>query len=370
LVRDSIAWSASVGVVGLRQVGKTTLLQSLAKTTLSLDDPKVIQHLEDAPEQLLEQSPSPVLLDEVQKFPKVFDVLKLLIDRKKRPGRFLLTGSVRFNSKKGIQESLTGRLVTWEMLPLTLSETHQRPFGSIATLLSRGVDHTPSTSASQIERYIQNGGMPGICFLRNPAQRTNALQSLLDSFLNRDTKIVRPLQVRTSVIQSLFRMLCRDQGLPANHSNWAREVGVSVPTVLRIVDTFESLYLVRKHGKTYFVEDLGLASLYGTPARPVQCFVYSELKAQSLYRPELRIELTEYHTRGGAYLPFVLRSPTLGTIGISVQEEDFVSEKSLGSLDSFKKINPSAKLIVFHRGSEPSILGPNQVLALPWTWLS
>ena len=110
-LEDALAFSPLVGVLGQRQVGKTTLVESLVKSHyVSFDDETTKTAAELAPKQFLEQFNTLSAIDECQKVPSIFPALKLRVQKDKRPGQFLLTGSVRFTSRKAIQESLTGRV--------------------------------------------------------------------------------------------------------------------------------------------------------------------------------------------------------------------------------------------------------------------
>jgi len=123
-IRHDLSWSPVVSVLGMRQVGKSTLLSQLGKTYMTLDDDETLRKFERGDWSTVEASETPLVIDEAQKSPGLFDRVKLIVDRRKRPNQFLLTGSVRFLSRKQIRESLTGRTSLLELLPLTLAESH------------------------------------------------------------------------------------------------------------------------------------------------------------------------------------------------------------------------------------------------------
>src|SRR3989338_10050202 len=118
------------GILGLRQVGKTTLLRKLSgvKNFISLDDEEIRDEALHSAKNFLSKLTPPVIIDEVQKAPAIFDAIKLQVDRKKIPGSYFLTGSSTFSSRLGIRESLTGRIGLLRLHPFTLSEIHQREF--------------------------------------------------------------------------------------------------------------------------------------------------------------------------------------------------------------------------------------------------
>jgi predicted AAA+ superfamily ATPase len=128
LLRQAKLWPV-VGLVGLRQSGKTTLLrdQLSIENFVTLDDDDNLVAALASPKIFLARQQSPTIIDEVQKAPKLFDAIKLSVDRQRRPGQFYITGSSQFSSRLGIRESLTGRIGICQLFPLTLAEANQNP---------------------------------------------------------------------------------------------------------------------------------------------------------------------------------------------------------------------------------------------------
>jgi len=178
-----------VGMVGIRQGGKTTLMTSLfSKAPLvSLDDFALREEANRSPEQFLEKLTPPVLLDEIQKAPPLFDAIKLKVDQKRIPGSWFLTGSTAFSSKLGIRESLTGRIGLVELSPMTLAELHHQSFRPIDQWAS--VQKAASTirfDCAALTRASVTGGMPFPAFLRDAEQRRLYWQSWLETTILRD----------------------------------------------------------------------------------------------------------------------------------------------------------------------------------------
>ncbi|MFO1464438.1 MAG: AAA family ATPase [bacterium] len=381
-IKNSIGWSPIVSLVGGRQTGKTTLLKRLSKESLSFDDPRLEERFSKSGEFILDTAKKPFFLDEVQKYPPAFDLLKLIIDRDRRPAQFLISGSIRFSSKKNIRESLTGRSVTWELLPLTLSETLEKPFPDWIdpflkkknpTSLLKSLEKNNRVSFAQIEHYLKKGGLPGICFLRDEAQRQISIENYLDALLGRDIQFVLNTRLKLSQLLQLLQILAQQQGLPFNLSHAARILSLSVPTVRRTMDALEALFLIRPHGKGWFLEDQGVATylLKGQALdrrRELQCWVWSELRAQVLYRKEYGATLKEYSTRGGSQVPFVLEMAKGIKLAITVDEGQELTEKALKSLYSFQKKFPRAYLIHFHEGKDFRL--HKSVLSMPATILA
>ena len=121
-------------VTGPRQVGKTTLLTRLAREDrkiVSLDNPTIRAFAKTEPELFLQRYAPPVLIDEVQYAPELFDYIKIYVDREKRCGDFWLTGSQTFRMMKHVTESLAGRAGIVQMPGLSNDEirgVHFSPF--------------------------------------------------------------------------------------------------------------------------------------------------------------------------------------------------------------------------------------------------
>jgi len=180
-----------VGLVGLRQVGKTTLTLQLSKVAeqVSLDDDQAQEEAEAAPGVFLSKRHEPILIDEVQKSPKLFDAIKLTVDRKRRPGRFFLTGSARFSAKLGIRESLAGRIGLLQLYPLTLAEAHEKPFAKDQlTPFHKNIGKRPRLELEEFSAGMRLGGLPIPMFARDPEQRRMYWRSWLDSILYRDIR--------------------------------------------------------------------------------------------------------------------------------------------------------------------------------------
>lgn len=359
-----MGWSPIVALVGGRQTGKTTLLKKLAGDYVSFDDPQLEDRFSKSGKFILAEAKKPFFLDEVQKFPPVFDLLKLVVDGNRRPGQYLISGSIRFSSKKNIRESLTGRSVTWELLPLTIAETLEIHLSNWLDSLPKMRNHESllrrfkaksRLSLSQIHSYLKRGGLPGICFLRDETQRRLAIENYLDTLLGRDLLFVLNTKLRPAQLLQLLQILAQQQGLPLNLSNIARSLSLSVPTVSRLLSALRALFLIVPHGKGWYFEDQGVATylMRGQalePHRELQRWVWSELRAQALYRKEHGAVLSEYTTRGGAHVPFVLETAKGIRVAITVSDGDTLTEKALKSLYSFETRFSGSYLIHLHAG--------------------
>jgi uncharacterized protein len=170
-------WSAAVAALarafpavlltGPRQVGKTSLLRHQYPNVpyVTFDDPALGRQAESQPDAFFAANPTPVILDEVQYVPSLFRQLKKVIDRDRRPGRFLLTGSQTFALIENVSESLAGRCGVIEMSSLSFAELHRDKArrhdldalvtGGFPALYTGAFDRVSDFYSSYISTYLE-----------------------------------------------------------------------------------------------------------------------------------------------------------------------------------------------------------------------
>ncbi len=220
-----------VGLVGSRQVGKTTLAKTVTgtmKTTttyLDLERPSNLARLAD-PEIYLEQhSNDLVVIDEIQRIPDLFPLLRALVDADRRPGRFLVLGSASPELLRQTSETLAGRIVYHELPPLLLPEV--APAGIVPQELWLRGGYPPSLLAGAEDESLQ------------------WRESFIATYLERD---LPQLGIRVSPRQMRYfwEMAAHLHGQMWNDSSVARSIGVSAPTARRYLASLEEAYLVRR----------------------------------------------------------------------------------------------------------------------------
>jgi uncharacterized protein len=171
---------AAIAIEGSKGVGKSATAQRRAKTVLHLDEVADRQSLEAYP-QRLDSDPAPVLLDEWQRVPSSWDLVRRSVDRDSAGGRFLLTGSA--TPVKGPMHSGAGRIVRLRMRPLSLAERWPQGSVSLRDLLSGERGPLAGETAMTVEDYVDEivgSGLPG---LRGLGERARNAQ--LDGYLER-----------------------------------------------------------------------------------------------------------------------------------------------------------------------------------------
>lgn len=183
-------------LTGPRQVGKTTMLQKLAKDEnigreyVTLDDLTERQMAKTDPEMFLQIHKPPVFIDEVQYAPELFTYIKIHVDQNHRAGDFWLTGSRVFKLMEGIQESLAGRICLLHMAPMSQAEicgVESVPFVLDLEQLSQRIKvRTPVDTPALYER-IFNGGMPALISGQYSDYRA-VYSSYISTYISRDVK--------------------------------------------------------------------------------------------------------------------------------------------------------------------------------------
>ena len=180
-------------LTGARQVGKTTMLKHLAegtgRTYVTLDDIAVRELAQSDPALFFQTYKPPILIDEVQHAPQLFERIKFICDQSDETGLFWLTGSQRFGMMKHVRETLAGRIGILELYSLSQREKSgvlfDEPLNFSFEALKLRQSKLPQMDAVQIYEHIWRGGMPQV---QNASEemRQEYFNSYVDTYLMRD----------------------------------------------------------------------------------------------------------------------------------------------------------------------------------------
>ena len=380
-IAHALKQSPCVGLVGMRQTGKSTLLKQFAARYFTFDQAAFSARFEREGAALLEESGYPLALDEIQKYPPAFDALKFSIDHQHRRGRFLISGSVRFSSRRQIRESLTGRIFLLELYPFSLAECHRQTpseFLSLAsslndTQLADRLQKRAWATSAQVRHYMEAGGLPGICFLRDPRLREQHFANHLDTLLGRDIQLVRQVKLSVTRLNTLLMELAKNQGLPCRVVDLARKAACSQPTAKAILEALEGLFLIRRFGKTYFLEDAGLSHFLCPLGKNLTRYdvmrcVYYEFRLQLSCGLKHHALLENYTTRGGSDIPFLISYKSGQELALMVEEEALPSDKAVKGLSWYKKKKSRVRALILCDTAKPFHTATG-ILCLPWRWV-
>lgn len=219
--------SPVVAILGARQVGKTTLAAMVARTskgpvaTFDLENPADVSRLAD-PMLALEAHRGLVILDEVQRRPDLFPILRVLADRPRTPARFLVLGSASAAMLRQTSESLAGRISFYHLEGFSLAET--------------GVGH--------LRRLWLRGGFPRSYLARSDTTSGEWRQNFIRTFVERDLPQFG-VQIPAATLGRFWSMLAHYHGQTWNGAELARAFGVSDMTVRRYLDLLAATFVVR-----------------------------------------------------------------------------------------------------------------------------
>jgi len=227
-----------VALLGPRQVGKTTLALDISQ---SIDKDSVYLDLEldsdlakfSDPEAFLRRFENKLLiLDEVQRLPDLFRLLRGLVDLRKRAGeksaQFLLLGSASRDLIQHSSESLAGRIRFLELSPFSLLETYQSPF-----------------SLDCIEKLWLRGGFPDSYLAITDEDSWDWRSDFISSYVEKDIPLMGP-QIASATMRRLWSMLAHNNAQQVNYSKLGESLGVNYKTIKNYIDTLTDFYMLRQ----------------------------------------------------------------------------------------------------------------------------
>ena len=232
-VLSALGRQAAVGIIGPRQVGKTTLALKIAEgrpsVYLDLESTEDRAQLQE-PELFFErEAGNLIILDEIHRTPDLFQPMRGFIDRQRRKGRragqFLILGSAAIDLLRQSGETLAGRIEYVNMTPVSAFEL--------------------DAGRTQEERLWLRGGFPDSLLARTDKDSFLLRRSLIRTYLERDVPQFGP-RVPAETLERLWMMLAHNQGQLLNASRLATSLEVSSPTVSRYIDLLADLLLVRR----------------------------------------------------------------------------------------------------------------------------
>jgi len=395
-------------VTGARQSGKSTLAMTVAAGAhparyLTMDDPPTLAAAAGDPVGFLAGLPEDVVLDEVQLVPGLFRPLKAAVDRDRRPGRFLLTGSAQVLLLPRLSESLAGRMEVLTLWPLAQWEAEGSRGSFIdAAFAGDSLFVTPREGGGSriptpddVRRSIVLGGFPEVRTLRNGQRRSAWFASYVTTILQRDVRDIANVEGLTTM-PVLLQLLAARSATLLNASELSRSAGVKLTTLNRYLALLETVYLVHrlpawapnlgkrlvKSPKLHFVDSGLAAHLMGLDERGLgaspqafgallETFVLNELQKQ-LGWARVRARLFHFRSADRKEVDIVIEDAAGRIVGVEVRATSTPGQADFMGLRVLKELAGErfVRGIVVHLGDAALPFGERlEVVPAAALWL-
>jgi len=380
-----------VVVTGMRQTGKTTLLQSQpelqGRLYASFDDFAHLQAAKADPDRFLDRD-QPLTIDEAHKCPEIFEALKRAVDRQRRPGQFLLSGSANFAVLKRITESLAGRSVYLPLHPFNrreiLCQTRSAPF--IKTFFDQTELGPQDTGAPIRAAEIAIGGMPTVCLgqVKDPVIWFKGFEQ---TYLERDVRELSRVG-DLMALHTLLRLAALRTGQLLSPSQLGRDAKLAAATTSRYLSLYEASFLIRRlhpyHGnrasrlikspKLYFSDAALAAYLAGLsdPATihedPLYGALFETYAAHNLLSiidarwPQARLYF--WAVQGRHEVDFVIEAGR-DCMAVEVKAAARWHERDLAGLKAFLAATPRCRAAVLGYNGETAVNLGERLWAIP-----
>jgi uncharacterized protein len=336
---------------GARQTGKSTLVQSAelirsARQYLTFDDPGVLAAAKGDPNGFIAGLDTSATLDEVQHLPELFPAIKAAVDRKRDPGRFLLTGSANVMLLPRMSESLAGRMEVLTLWPFSQGEIDGVREGFIDALFSKQTTwssaRAPTIGRNELWARVLTGGYPLAIARKAGARRRAWFQGYLLTILQRDVRDLANISDLTAVPRLLSVVATRAGGL-LNFADLSRSLALPQTTLKRYFALLEATFLMQLLGpwsgnlgqriirtpKVYLNDTGLLAHLLGLTLDRLEVdpplaggvlenFVFMELRKQSAWS-RAQPQIFYWRTASGQEVDIVLEDSAGRLVGVEVK---------------------------------------------------
>lgn len=380
-----------VMVVGPRQCGKTTLVRDLVggnRDYVTLDDDTVLHGAREDPVAFV-RNVERITIDEVQRAPDLLRAIKHSVDRDRRPGRFLLTGSADVLTLPTISESLAGRLAVVTLLPLSRAETTGRAPSFLHRAFAGALVNASETlTGGDLVEAVLTGGYPEMLRRKTPARRQAWARDYVNALVRRDVREIADVE-RLDQMSRLLRVLAHHSGQLTNFTEIGGRNNLDDKTTKRYLTILEQLFLVRriepwfrnrlkrlvKTPRLHFLDSGLLAAIQGaTVARIAQergtlgslleTFVFSEVLKQSAWLDE-PCSISHYRDKDQDEVDIVVENERGALVGVEVKAAATVKASDFKGLRKLADASGDAlKLgIVLYDGDQRVRFGDRLVAA-------
>ncbi len=400
LLKEYLAFFPCVALIGSRQCGKTTLLQTLPKgwKVFDLEKQSDFQSLSQDPDLFFRLNPDKIAIDEAQLRPDLFAALRVAVDRDRQSvGRFVITGSSSPKLVRAISESLAGRIGIIEMAPFSFSEVRKELSPPFFQFLADRVhvrnfisELKPLGSIQDVHDFWFKGGYPEPWLKKSTRFHSIWMNQYAGTYLYRDVAKLFP-GINENRFRLFVQILAGVSGNVINYSDVARSLGVSQPTVRDYFEIADGTFLWRtvpaytqnalkrivKHPKGYFrdsgllhyllrISDVDLLATHPVKGRSWEGLVIEEI-IRGLNATGAGFDYYYYRTGGGAEVDLILDGE-FGLIPIEIKYTQTVPPKQLRALKDFIRDHNCRFGLVINNDQSPRLYD-EQIAGIPFACL-
>jgi predicted AAA+ superfamily ATPase len=359
-VNDALSDTRVVLINGARQVGKSTLVRTVAGARAAewrdLDRPEDRQSAMVDPVGFVE-SDGLMVIDEIQRVPDLLLPIKVAVDADPRPGRYLLTGSSRLLGLRDLPDTLPGRMETIELWPFSQGEIDHSSDGFVDAVFRHGpsIRHGSDVSRSEYTDRLVRGGFPEAVARADPRRRGRFIDNYVQNLIEREVRQLAEIE-RAPQLATLVRVLAARSATLVAAGALESELGLARSTIQRYMSLLEQIFLIKRipgwsrnigtrvtaAPKLMFVDSGVAARLIATDAhtlrRPggplgplLEGFVISELSRQLTWSDTLA-DLYHYRDQNKIEVDIVLEDRIGTVVGIEVKAASTVKTEDFRGL--------------------------------------
>ena len=351
----SLEFSPITYLAGPRQAGKSTLakMMGVGREFLSLDNIETLISAQNQPRDFIMERKGLCVIDEIQRAPELILPIKESVDNHKIPGQFLLTGSANLLNIPTLSDSLAGRMILLNLLPLSAGEIMGKKNSWLQKIFSEKIgdifQNVKDISYEDICKFIVNGGYPIIWQDMSAAKRDMWFESYIGTMIERDLRDITNF-VDVMRMHRLFSDLALRSASIINVLEVARKCQIPAASVTLYMAALESIFLTSKipcyftnlhkrlvKAPKFYLNDTGIlcnilritedTNFVEKPewGGVLETFIYNEIKKQLSWSSE-RIDILHYRTYDGKEVDFVLENGNRDIIGIEVKASKNITE--------------------------------------------
>ena len=388
-LQEALAVFPVVLLCGARQVGKSTLVLSLCEHYITLDDITQLDGARADPKRFIQDLPRPIVIDEIQKAPEILPAIKEEVDRKRKNGDFLLTGSANLLGYKKVTESLAGRMGVMELLPLSCREMANRADANLADDLFSAEwpnNKTPQSSNLLLDSLLQ-GGYPELQRIHTQRGRNLWFSSYVSTYIERDVRDIGELRHIDRFIH-LLNILAPRSATLLNKAELSRTAGIEQKTLTNYLSLLEMVFQIKriqpysanlgkrfvKSPKLFFTDSGVLCHLLGLNSKEIlrnssyygailETFVFTELLKAVQYS-ESPTRLWHYRTSDQHEIDLLIERDGK-VIPVEIKAAKTVRKKDFKHIEDLQSRNSTVKNgVIFYQGEQLVPFGKNYAMPI------